>query len=940
MYRTGAICALLLSLCASGGPAAEPDWNRFPWRGGLSVAGIGGGAWGRFPEAWWYGLASGFAVNAEVDVHCRNCTEFTLAGEATDPAAGDAWFGVELLWNAPLTAGTAYRFVLSFLDDRQLPDLATVNDEIVWRRADGFAEKQEIHLHYVSGEAQGKPRLRLFYRAGADPRTVDLRAPWSARTHVRSETPFAGAGPANELFPLPDTATHIAEDPARRARLLHETYCPAVAYSRPPLPELDRPTADLVVCQRCIGPATGGAFLRMADVQTLMFQPIPWQNETVFSRWADAAAQAGIRNLILPPVLDVRATYDPEWEEGGYRFYHLHSLMNKGAGMVWKYRPDWGPEGNLRMLHTAADQEAALMKEWLRQSPAADLYHFNVEMNGAFGDYGGGIRGTPLRGVAGYEEIREMSRREAFETVFGVFRDYRQRLEAGLGEDVARRLKVMANFDRAGFQGAYAAMSGVDIIIHKCIHRQSLNVVVANSRGTARAYGIEYGYDFDQWDRNYWYGYPPESVRHGLMLLFHTGARYLMNEIPVFDEKAGQLTGWGPMWFDFLRYAKLHPRRGEGQARIAVMRGFGDEWNLVGGPSAGGDSRRCLPMGEMLRSLQDPAPVPSKWAKVAQLPDRPPDAAGGKLWQWLGNVPDDAVYLHDFALLNLVFANFGTEHQTAMNRLCTGTPYGPVDFIPWDTPPAILSGYDAVLYLGRGDGTALAEIANLEDYVRHGGRLVIAAGQLRDLADRVAVDQFCGVRLEGDAHTATGALYTKLQAVEPSTVLGRLPNGDPEAVTVRFGQGTCWLFSGEWLRYWPGDLPAEACRGALGGAEWLTFAPASEWLEYQVRRKPGCWMLPVLNHGRGFYPSGDGPDHGPWTGRITVDLRKLGLAGQPVEAWLVTYVADRQPDPFGLEPIPLTVSPDGQHATADLTVDELAELVLGPSGQARAAFFR
>ena len=408
---------------------------------------------------------------------------------------------------------------------------------------------------------------------------------------------FSGARPANERLSLPSGTKYVAEDPSRRARLCHETYRGPAEYARPTLPKLGRPVADLVVCQRCIDPAKGGAYLQTADVRTLMFQPHPWRNETVFTRWADAAASAGVRDLIMGPVLNVRETYDPKWEEGGYRFYHL------------------------------------------------------------------------------------------------------------------------------------------------------------------------------QWDRNYWWGYPPEPIRHGLTVMFHTGARYIMNEIDIFDQKAGRLTGWGPMWFDFLRYAKLHPPRGEGQARIAVMRGLGDEWNRL----------------------------------------------------------------------------------------------------------AVLSGYDVVLYFGRGDGTTPEEIAALESYVAQGGRLVIAAGQLRGLDDRIPVDRFCGVPLAGDARLPDGTIYSKLGPAESATLLSQLESGHPAALSVPFGEGRGWLFSGEWVTYWNDAVAARTCGDALAGAEWLTFGPVCEWLEYHVRRKAGCWVLPIFNHGRGFYPSGNGPDHGVWTGRVVVDLAKLEL---------------------------------------------------------------
>ena len=52
-----------------------------------------------------------------------------------------------------------------------------------------------------------------------------------------------------------------------------------------------------------------------------------------------------------------------------------------------------------------------------------------MEVNGAFGDDGRGIRGTPLRETAGFQGIRSMPRRQAFQAVFGIFRNYRERIE-------------------------------------------------------------------------------------------------------------------------------------------------------------------------------------------------------------------------------------------------------------------------------------------------------------------------------------------------------------------------------------------------------------------------------------------------------------------------------------------------------------------------------
>ena len=884
-------------------------------------------------------MTRGFGVNAEVSVKCRNCREFKLTGRAKGDSY-ESFFGVETRWNLHLERKNAYCFVVAFITESELPDFATVNDKIVWRNSDGVSEKNKIYLYYVAGDSSCEPVVRLFYRATKSPRTVDLKQSLYDCGHYCRIASFNGDKPVLAEFPLPDDATYVAEDAAHHALLFYDTYGGPAEYNRPPLAKLDRHTANLVVLQRCIEPAKGGRYLQMADAKTLTFQPHPYINETVFSRWANAAFEAGIRNLVMTPVLDIQKNYDPNWEKGGYCFGHIHSLMHKGKARSGKFYPIRDSKDKRDAIDSTADCEVALMKNWLRRSPSAQLYHFNVEMNGAFSSYRSGIRMTPVGEVDGYEQIRSLSPRRALETVFEFFRYYHRRLKDGLGKD-ASRLKIIANFDRVAFQGAYAAKSGADVIIHKSIHRQSINLAVANSRGTAKAYGVEYGYDFDQWDRNYWWGYPPEPIRHGLMVMYHAGPRYIMNEIDIFNSRTGKLTGWGPMWFDFLRYAKLHPPRGEAQARIAVMRGFGDEWDRVSGQSAGWDSGRWLPIDEVRRSLQSKNGANTKCSKIAMLPNRPEKLSDSKIRNWLKEF-DDAIYMHDFSLLNLLFANFGTEHQTDMNRLCTGTPFGPVDFIPWDTLPGILNQYDVVLYFGRGEGTAPLEIKTLENYVLKGGTLVIAAGQLRDVDDSILVKQFCGTNLCGNRRNDAGLVYTKLEPVaKTAKIVERLGCGDAKLISAAFGKGQCLLFSGEWLTYWDDDSAIEACRGALSGSQWLFFEPASEWLEYQVRcKKENCWIFPIFNHGRGFYPSGNGPDHGVWKGKLVFDLNELGLAGQAIEAWCVQYDCDGKPDPFCLKSIEIVVSPDGRNATIELVLDEFEEIIIGPKGEAKAEFFR
>ena len=372
-------------------------------------------------------------------------------------------------------------------------------------------------------------------------------------------------------------------------------------------------------------------------------------------------------------------------------------------------------------------------------------------------------------------------------------------------------------------------------------------------RARRRRYGKSYGYDFDSWDRNYWGSYAPEEIRQGLRVYFHAGGRYLMNEIACWNRDVDALTGWGTAWLDAVRFMRLHPQLGQQQVRIAVLRALGDDWNRVAGPSAAWEATAWLPRVTMFHQFQRPN-VPWLWNAAKHAAGEPPN---------LRAVLTEQTYLADYDLLDLVFARFGHASRTDPNRLCTGTPFGPVDFIPWDTPLERLKGYQVILFLGRGVGIDGSTLANLTAYVRGGGCLALAAGQLRGEDDRFLAGDFLGDKLAA-TRLIEGTPQTAITPPPQSHILATLP-GDNAPSLVRFpaARGQVLLASGEWLTAIGQQPLRKAIEELLAPARWLTFEPQSTWLEYMVQPQRRQLCLPIVQPWAQPVPLRK--RRGPWT---------------------------------------------------------------------------
>jgi hypothetical protein len=329
----------------------------------------------------------------------------------------------------------------------------------------------------------------------------------------------------------------------------------------------------------------------------------------------------------------------------------------------------------------------------------------------------------------------------------------------------------------------------------------------------------------------------------------------------------------------------------------------------------------------MLRQFQRPD-IPWLWQPARRAAGEPPNVR---------QVHTEQTYLADYNLLDIVFAQFGHAWRTEANRLCTGTPFGPVDFIPWDTPLERLRSYQVVLCFGRGVGIDRQTLDNLSAYVRRGGHLAVAAGQLRGEDDQFLGSELLGARL-GATRLIEGMPQTAIEGPAGSEVLDTAhAAASPSLLRFAAGKGQVLLASGEWLSAVDEARLRPALVEMLASARWLRFAPESSWLEYAVQRKGESYVFALFDHGRGMFPSGNGVDHGAWEGTICMDLARLGLVARPLSVLRAVYRPEADV-PFVLEAVPHTI--DGSRLSLQLKLQPCQELIVGPREEAAEAFLR
>ena len=447
----------------------------------------------------------------------------------------------------------------------------------------------------------------------------------------------------------------------------------------------------------------------------------------------------------------------------------------------------------------------------------------------------------------------------------------------------------------AFFPQAYHYQGGADMVIGKNIHRESMNLAIANTRGNAKAVNKEWGMIADAWFRTNVWTFHPDELAQLYYTIFFSGAKLITQEASLFalDDKGNAGPNeCGAGYLDFARFVKQHPPRGKQSVKIAFMRGAGASGRAI--------------WRYFIRAFND---RPEEVTKVEK----------------------------DFNLLDMFFCNWGAYSSTYSDRLLTGTPFGPVDIIPWNIKPELLDDYGLVVFANNINFMDQEQYRKLSDYVKQGGTLVMCVSQLKQGKNKyykMSLEDLFGVVIQGERKLAkNGTGYIKLLALD-CNVLEKFPNGDPLLVEKKLGKGVAYLFATDYL-----TDEENAARRLLGKLaeknRVIEFSPFNGWLEYMVQKKEDIYIIPVINQGRGKFSSGNGIDQGEWKGKLLIDLNKLDLSGD-LEAQKVEWDADT--DKFKLTPLALHKQENGK-ISLDIAVDRWCEILLGRKGKTKHNFF-
>jgi len=458
------------------------------------------------------------------------------------------------------------------------------------------------------------------------------------------------------------------------------------------------------------------------------------------------------------------------------------------------------------------------------------------------------------------------------------------------------RVKFLYDTNGAAWPVAYYHHQGADILGSKNIGRQNGNIVLANVRGAATTYNKKSWFTADPYPCWIIHQYSPEEYEQFLYAGYFGGADIIGAQCGNFF--AGDLPNpAGVKILEFAKFTKTHPRRGRQVIKIGMVRGFGDMWSFIFCP--GSDELET----NMFRDNKDNA---------------------------------------DYNLLDIFYPKFGDYKHTNPDRWFTGTPYGDIDMLPWDAPLEKLKEYSLIIYTGI-NAMDDKQYEKLKEYVRQGGRLIMACGHLqkeggdiltnfdpsvskeeiieRDIFRNDVSDLF-GVEIgnkEGDIYRLK---------ISDAQVVSKI-NNQPLIVKKSIGKGEAYLFATKHLTTTK-QGEEEARRIIEQMAEHISpieFSPKSEWLQYFIQKKDDIYILCFLNHGRMRYPAGNGPDYGIYEGKITL---KFGLP-KDCEAFEVNLTD------MSLKPIP--VYKRNNKTVLNISVDKKTEIIIGPRGKTANEFF-
>ncbi len=810
------------------------------------------------------------------------------------PRNGGKVFGFGIPWPLPLEGGFEYEFRLLY---EIPPDFVAVGDCIVWRRGEAKPARgvTEMVFRYVKPVGESA--------------TEDII--WSVRNS------------SQEAIVLVQRFTQVVAQ-CRRRRFKGAP--PTYERWRPPYPVRRSPALFRVFKRRMLpySPPSGFA----PRYPTARFRILQWdfwfKNDNP-RQYFDILRREQIRGMWL---IDARCVPLPEEQvrlakECGVKFFYTNFCSPAMWNFDWKGAPNWKP----------AYESGIKVANYLTETfPDAEVFLRYTE--DSCPDY-------VFKGEH-YKAFAEADIFTRLEKIFDAYREWEREVKGKLLHP--ERCRIFSHDDGALFPAAYRYRM-VDFPVYACIHRQNVNMLVANARGSARAYGKRWGVCFDPWCGVCAWTVHPEELRQIMLVWFFAGADFFFHELNFVnfldrEAKLLGLTQWGDAFFRTLRMLRCHPVRGEQVVRLGVVRGFGAMLGSIPCQQTGGEWSRLTNKGLIMTIT----PVER----------------------------EDELSEKDYILMRAFFPKFGelergTKIYSNPERWCTGTPFGPVDFVPWDASEEHLRKFKLLVYMGV-NAMDEEQWRRLKGFVKQGGTLVLSVGHLlvrgaepRSLFMTEDYPEVLGVRIltewRGKGHEnvpirldgphvaewkgkkCVVSDYYAVEVVSPhAEVVAKVePTGDPLVVGHPFGKGKVWLFATRSLsRIRPLEVVENFLARLAEGAKMLEFIPPSDWLEYFVQTKGKSFILAVFNHGRGVFPSGNGVDHGAWRGEVCVNLENLGLGSRDLCVYRVRLPREKL-GPVRLEPVEFEVV--GDKLRFRLKVERFEEILIGPQETAKQDFF-
>jgi hypothetical protein len=438
------------------------------------------------------------------------------------------------------------------------------------------------------------------------------------------------------------------------------------------------------------------------------------------------------------------------------------------------------------------------------------------------------------------------------------------------------------------FVAPAAVRGGADVIDTKSIHRQNVQAFIAGGRGCARAAGLKFQLEIDNYHGNAYNTLGPLEMEQIYRLFYASGADMIYSQADLFaltpDKKVvPNEVGAGAL--RAIRWLRQHPRRGEQQVPFCVLQG--DAARLNFGPN----------------SLQ------TRDGHGQSDPRRPEQA--------------------DFEAITAFVPKMGHWWRSDYRQMFTGMPCGPFDIAPAEHALESLDRYRLAVMAGW-HGMTAGQYERIAPFVAADGIFVCALGHLRK-------------RGEGDWERNGRPLVADLA---PIFGVRMAPDGTPElagakVLTIDETGQPLVTRRGNAILVWREQLQAldteienrsiiQMLTRLVEEKRVVRFEPADDFLEAVFSRRDGLIFVHLFNHARIKQPCGIGPDGKPWRGTVWID-RQWALPG--IAAPSAVRLTET------MHAVPSRIQLEEDRIGLAVTLDRHAEFVLGESSTLAQCLF-